>query len=44
MALYRGEVVLFHTGKPEKAREYSDRLPKANALEALKVKVLSLTC
>ena len=31
MALYHGAVVLFHTGKPEKAREYVDRLLKANA-------------
>jgi len=31
MALYHGAVVLFHTGKPEKAWEYADRLLKANA-------------
>ena len=31
MAFYCGAVVLFHTGKPEKAREYVDRLLKANA-------------
>lgn len=34
MALYHGAVVLFHTGKPEKAREYADRLLKANANSA----------
>jgi len=31
MALYHGAVVLVHTGKPEKACEYADRLLKANA-------------
>jgi tetratricopeptide repeat protein 21B len=31
MGLYHGAAVLFHTGKPEKAREYADRLLKSNS-------------
>lgn len=31
MELYHAAVVLFHTGKPEKAREYADRLLKSNS-------------
>lgn len=34
MALYHGAVVLFHMGKPEKAREYADRLLKSNSTSA----------
>jgi tetratricopeptide repeat protein 21B len=31
MGLYHGAVVLFHTGRPQKAREYADRLLKSNS-------------
>jgi len=32
LAVYHGAVILFHTGKPEKAHEYADKLLKANAI------------
>ncbi|KDR09588.1 tetratricopeptide repeat protein 21B-like [Zootermopsis nevadensis] len=32
MGLYHGAVVLFYTGKPEKARDYADRLLKSNSI------------